>query len=99
MSRLFFEKNQISNININPHYSNNLKAEPSKNVIVEGPQVLPKIYVFTDEDANKRFETINKELGIKTKKDKNKAFTNFWKVFGGVTLAIFAALGIKKILK
>ena len=88
---------QISNVNVNQQY--NIKTEPSKRVIVEGPQTLPRVHVFTDIDANKRFETINQELGIKTKKEKNKAFTNFWKVFGGIVLAVLAALGVKKILK
>ena len=90
---------QISNININPHYSNNLKTEPSKNVIVEGPPIVPKVHVFTDTDAKRRFETINKELSIKTQKDKNKALINFWKVFGGIVLTILAAIGLKKIFK
>ena len=88
---------QISNINVNQQY--NIKTEPSKRVIVEGPQTMAKVHVFSDADANTRFELINKELGIKTKKDKNKAFTNFWKIFGGIVLTIIAALGIKKILK
>ena len=90
---------QISNINTNQYYSNNLKVEPSKRVIVESPQTLPKVQVYTDADANNRLRAINQELGIKTKKDKNKAFTNFLKVFGGIVLTIIADLGIKKILK
>ena len=88
---------QISNVNVNQQY--NIKSEPSKRVIVEGPQTLPRVHVFTDADANKKFEIINQELGIKTKKEKNKAFSNFCKVFGGIVLAIIAALGIKRILK
>ena len=79
--------------------TNNLKAEPSKRVIVEGPQTLPRTHLFSDADANKRFEAINKELNIKNKKEKNKAFTNFWKVFGGIVLVLLGALGLKKILK
>lgn len=90
---------QINSININQNYCNNLKTEPSKRVIVEGPQTLPRTHVFTDADANKRFEVINKELGVKNKKEKNKAVTNFCKVFGGLVLVILAALGLKRILK
>ena len=88
---------QISNVNVNQQY--NIKTEPSKRVIVEGPQTLPRVHVFTDIDANKRFETINQELGIKTKKEKNKAFTNFWKVFFGTILAILGFKGLQKLLR
>ena len=88
---------QIQNVNLNQQY--NITTEPSRRIIVEGPQTLPRANVFTDADANKRFEIINQELGIKNKKEKNKAARNFIKVFGGIVLAILATLGLKKILK
>ena len=88
---------QISNVNVNQQY--NIKSEPSKRVVVEGTQTLPRGHDFTDADATKKLEIINQELGIKTKKERNKAFSNFCKVFGGIVLAIIAALGIKRILK
>ena len=88
---------QISNINVNQQY--NIKSEPSKRVIVEGPQTLPRVHVFTDVDANKKFEVINQELGVKTKKEKNREFKNFCKIFGTIVLTIIAALGLKRILK
>lgn len=89
---------QITNINTNQHYTNKTTVEPTR-VVVNGPQTIPRVHVFTDADANKRFEMINQELGIKNKKEKNKAARDFIKVFGGIVLAILAALGLKKILK
>ena len=88
----------VSNINLDAHYSSNPKVVRTARVVASAPNTLPSTHLFDDKDANKRFETINNDIyekrGVEEKKNANK----FWKIFAGIVITILGIKGIQKLI-
>jgi hypothetical protein len=89
----------ITNKNLESHYSTQAKAQRPLNPVAKPPEVLPTGYAFSDSEANKKFNAINQDIYTKTKKAEKKDITTFAKVFGAGVASVLAYLGIKSFFK
>ena len=87
----------VSNINLDAHYSSNPKVERPARVVANGPTTIPSTHLFDDNDANKRFEGINRDIYEKTGVEKKKNASNFWKIFGSIVGIILIIKGVRNI--
>ena len=64
--------------NLNAHYTTNAKIVRPTNVVVSGPENIPRAHVYNDIDANKRLNAINQDIYVDSqkvpKKQKKKKF-------------------------
>ena len=85
--------------NLNSHYSSQTKVEIPQRVVVSGPTALSGQHVYNDIDAKKRMRAINDDIYQSAKVQKTQENRKFLKVFCGIVLTIFAALGVKRFFK
>lgn len=90
---------EITNNNLQAHYSGNTKVNLVKKGVAEPPKELPNMHLYNDTDANKKLRAFNNEINEGCKKEKNKDFSLFLKTIVGTALAILALFGIKKFFK
>lgn len=91
---------EISNFqNLNAYYSTETKIPRPENVVVNAPNNLPTAHLFNDKDANKRLESINKDIYVSYKEEEKRETKNFIKFFAGFVIGILTLLGIKKLFK
>lgn len=60
--------NEIKNQNLDAHYSSNPKVPPKERVVAQGPEDIPKYYLFNDIKANIRLGEIDKDIYEDSKK-------------------------------
>ena len=89
----------INSQNLKPHYSSDAKVQRSKRAIATPPDVLPKVHLFSDKDANNRIKAIDKDIYLDSKKEKNKEGMNFVKIFVAGLIGLLALMGLKRIFK
>ena len=85
-------------INLNAHYSTSSKVQKPIRTVAAMPANMPHTHLFNDIDANKKMAAINKHIYNGTQKEKTKSDKTFWKIFGGIALAILGIKGIQKIV-
>ena len=93
--------NEIEN-NLDSHYSTQSKAKLSKRAVAQAPAVLPKHKLFSNEEAEQKINSINKDIYTGTvNKKKKKEFNRslYFKIFGGIAAAVAGIAGINKIRK
>ena len=56
----------ITNQNLESHYSTQVKAQRPLNPVAKPPESLPTGYGFSDSEANKKFIAINQDIYEKT---------------------------------
>ena len=88
----------MNEINLDAHYTNNPKVTRPINTAVNAPVNIPKPYSFNDKEANLRMKAINQDIYIKSKKEDNKTFIKFLKVFGAIVGGVLLIKGIKNII-
>lgn len=54
--------------NLNAHYTTNAKVVRPKNVVVSGPENIPRAHVYNDIDANNRLNAINNDIFVDSQK-------------------------------
>ncbi len=89
----------VSNTNIDAHYSTNMKVTKPKIVAYEAPPELPKHRLFSDKEATKKIQQINTDIYEGAKKEKSNhefSFSKFFKIFSGITLAAIIIACIRK---
>ena len=89
----------ISSNNLNAHYTNKAKVELSTPKVACPPKTLPRYHTFNDTDANKKFETVNKDIYERKKSESDKSAKRFWTAYLAIVAAILAVIGIKRIFK
>ncbi len=92
---------EIQNNNLlEGHYSTQTKVKRTKLTAAEAPIVLPKHNLFSEKEANQKINSINNDIYIGAKNEKEKhefKRSLYFKIFGGVTLAAAGIAGISKI--
>ncbi|MCM1004661.1 MAG: hypothetical protein NC408_10035 [Candidatus Gastranaerophilales bacterium] len=78
----------MSEVNINQHYTSNLKAERPKRTVASAPDNLPSFNLCKDEDLNKKMRVLNNDIYQDSKHEKNKSAKTFWKCFGGLAVLV-----------
>lgn len=48
--------------NLNAHYTTVSKVKIPQHVVVEGPNNIPKRYVYTDKEANQKLTVLNNDV-------------------------------------
>lgn len=82
-------------MNLEAHYSTSSKVKRTPRVAVSAPGALPSKPLFSDSEANKKFQQINNDIYLSAKKEEKSNFLTFLKYVG---IAGILALGIKWII-
>ena len=96
-----FGQNKNGGINIDAHYSDNMKVKRPKIDPNSIKIVVPKQKSFSDEDANKRIQNLNSDIYESYKKEKSSHefnFKTFFKLVAAFVLAAAGITGIRKII-
>ena len=86
-------------MNINAHYSENMKVDKPKVSVTEGPPALPKYHLLSVKETNKKLQQINNDIYEGYKKEKSNSgfsFSTFFKIFGGISLAALIVACVRK---
>lgn len=86
--------------NLDAHYTTNTKLERPKPSIAQAPATIPKMHLFSDNDANKRMKNINNDIYIGTNKEKSKNEFNkslFLKIFAVIGIAVTSVACFSKL--
>lgn len=86
----------MTEIQTNPHYISNPKAERHKRIVAQPPAQLPSYNLCTNKDLDKRWRALNNDIYRDAKNEKNKSGKTFLKWFAGLVGVI---LGIKLLRK
>ena len=89
----------VSSNNINAHYTVQTKVERPVYTVASAPGDLPKYHTFDDNDANKKFVTVNKDIYTGTRDEKSKPARKFWTIYLSFAAAVLAIIGAKKLFK
>ena len=100
MSELSTQTNP--NYNIEAHYSKDTKIMRPKISVAQPPSSLPQKHLFSEKEAQVKMDKINTDIYQGTKKEKSKYEFNkslYFKIFGGVGLAVAGIAGFDRIRK
>lgn len=87
------------NIDLNSHYSSNVKVTKPSYMVVSPPNNLPNQHLFNDIDANIRMRNINNDIYQNTKSEKKKPLINYLKFLAGFVLVLLGVKGLSKFFK
>ena len=88
---------EVSNTQLEQHYSTNTKINNLPKTVAEGPATLPQHHIFSDRDANIKLSEINSDIYEGSKKYKENNNTSFLKTLVATAIALLAIFGIKKL--
>ena len=76
-------------LNIEAHYSTNMKVKPPRLTVNDIPSKIPTHQVFSPQEADNKLKQINTDIFVNAKKEaSNRDFDTklYFKIFGGVVL-------------
>lgn len=93
----------MPDLNIDAHYSNDMKVKrPSVNIAAAPQGYINNTKLFSEDEANKKVQEMNTDIYEKASKERAKHEFNsslYFKIFGGVILGAAGIAGYNKIKK